>query len=79
MDIKYQAQVKSLSEITFELPMSTSWNVVAQDSVMGSSEDEERTIGCMSAFRKVAKRMRGEDAEKPSRQSTKKVIPGRFA
>ena len=73
------AQVKSLSEVAYELPMSTSWNVVAQDSVMGSSEDEERTINCMSTFRKVAKCMRGEDAEKPSRQSTKKVIPGRFA
>lgn len=70
------AQVEGLDLLLFELPVhDLSWNLVAADTVVGSSEEEELATQTVSAFRKATTSTTNTKSQARS-ATIKKVGPG---
>ena len=71
------AEVETPSCISFDLPASDVWHVVQEDSVVGSSEEEENAASSAGLFKKLAKTCRQDNTNtKAQSKGIKKVAPG---
>ena len=65
--------VESLNRLTFSEP--TSWLDIAEDSVLGSDEEQEETEKCVAAFMRLAKPKSCSGDRLPKQHSVKKIHP----